>query len=55
MTAAEKKVAKKSFPEAQRHTVAVKLRLAPDVAARLRAAAKAAGENLSETVSRLLT
>lgn len=40
-----------NVPEAQRHTVAVKLRLRPDVAANLRAAAALEGVSVSEWVS----
>ena len=43
-----------NIPEAQRGTVAVKLRLSPESAAVLRERAETAGETVSATVERLL-
>ena len=51
MTATGKKAAKKPFPEARRHTVAVKLRLSEEDARRLRAIAEQEKETVSATVS----
>jgi hypothetical protein len=42
------------IPEAQRNTEAIKLRLAPEVAARLRGLAHVWGLGLAETVEELL-
>lgn len=49
----KKKASGKSIPEAQRHTVAVKLRLSPESAARLDAAAERIGLSRSAYVERL--
>lgn len=49
-----KKASGENIPEAQRHTVQVKLRLSPKSAAVLRERAETAGETVSATVERLL-
>jgi hypothetical protein len=43
-----------TVPEAQRHTVQVKLRLSPDAAAALRALAEKHGVTISEAVARMV-
>lgn len=50
----KKRAPGKTIPEAQRHTVQVKLRLSPESAAVLRERAETAGETVSATVERLL-
>jgi len=50
----KKKASGENIPEAQRHTVQVKLRLSPESAAVLRERAETAGETVSATVERLL-
>lgn len=51
---ARKKASGRSIPEAQRHTLALKLRLRPEVAEELRALAAERGCTLGELVTRLL-
>lgn len=51
---AKKKAPGANIPEAQRHTVQVKLRLSPESSAVLRKRAETAGETVSATVERLL-
>lgn len=54
MAEKKKRAPGKTIPEAQRHTVQVKLRLSPESAAVLRERAETAGEAVSATVERLL-
>jgi predicted HicB family RNase H-like nuclease len=51
---ANKKPSGVNIPEAQRHTTRVMLRLRPDIAERLRAAAEQAGQSVSAYVAGLV-
>lgn len=54
MANAKKKLSGENIPESMRKTEAVKLRLAPETAARLRGRAEASGVSLSDYVTALI-